>query len=223
MPRDLRSLHPVIRLRWIMVRHRWIRWSAIAMCSITAGVGVQAKVAALDEARSEWDGGVEVLVLRHDVETGAEISAADVDTRFIAPNLVPDSAVDDVTKPLVARHPLGRGEILVDTHLGRRSGPAGLLEPGKVGVSIPLQEGFAPSLAVGDHVGVVVGPDPLAISDQPAAADLGPSATVISVTPEAILVAVDTTEAVEVATAASGGRVTLVLLESSTNPVRSPG
>jgi hypothetical protein len=218
---DFRSLHLAVRLRRLLARRPWIRWLVIATCAATAGIGLQGKVAALNEAKDRWDGGALVYVLRHDVVAGSEIRREDVEQRLVAPDLVPLGAATSFGEPVTARHAMGRGEIVSTTHVGQAVGPAGLLRPGAVGVAVPLPIGSSVPLALGDRVGLVVGSDPLGTGADPTPVGVAAMGEVVFVSSESAVVGLDAAEAAEVASAAAGGRVTVILLGAPVDTVRS--
>jgi hypothetical protein len=205
---DFRSLHLAVRLRRLLARRPWIRWLVIATCAATAGIGLQGKVAALNEAKDRWDGGALVYVLRHDVVAGSEIRREDVEQRLVAPDLVPLGAATSFGEP-------------VTTHVGQAVGPAGLLRPGAVGVAVPLPIGSSVPLALGDRVGLVVGSDPLGTGADPTPVGVAAMGEVVFVSSESAVVGLDAAEAAEVASAAAGGRVTVILLGAPVDTVRS--
>jgi hypothetical protein len=217
---DLHSLHLAVRLRRLLARHRWIRWSVVIACAITVASGLHTKLSDLDRAQAAWAGGEPILVLRHDTAAGDAIAASDVERRYIAPDLRPDGALASWDDPMTALHRMRRGEILTNAHIGRGIGPAGLLSATTAGVSVPIVAAQAVPFAVGDRVGLVLAADPLAVGVSPANGWLG-EASVIAATPEAVLVSVASDGVVEIAVAAAEGQVTLVLLSSASGPVRS--
>src|SRR5690606_7213907 len=65
--------------------------------------------------------------------------------------LVPDGAATDPLER-VALEPLAAGEVVLERRLaGGSDGPAGLLEPGRRAVAVPV-EAAPPGVAAGDHV-----------------------------------------------------------------------
>jgi hypothetical protein len=220
---DVHSLHFAVRLRRLLARRPWIRWLAIVVCAGAAGVGLQGKVAALDEAKAQWDGGTLVFVLRHDVAAGDQIRPSDVAERFVAPDIVPGGAAASFDQTVIARHAMGRGEIITGTHVGRAGGPAGLLRPGSVGVAVALPVGSSVPLAVGDRVGVVIGLDPLGLSTAQVTTGVVAEGEIVDVSSESAVVGIESSTAAQVATAAAGGRVTLILLGTPAQAVRSSG
>jgi Flp pilus assembly protein CpaB len=205
--------HPSVRRA---VRHRL--WAGLVAVLVAAVV-----LSALERAErghAAWGRTVDVVVARHDLDAGELIGPAGVSVERWPVGLVADGALHELPSDRRLASGVRAGELVVDRRLAPPdSGPTGAgLARGEVVVSLPL--GSPPAApAPGDHVdiyapdgGIVPMTDPSAGALRSAATRLATRSRVLAVRPDAVDVAVDPTEAQDVAAAVLGGMVALVVV-----------
>ncbi len=202
-----RAPRPLLALR--REPRRW--WACMAGLAAAAGWAAAAVVGHAEDLRAAWGASVLVVVAAHDLEPGEAVSPADVDVVARPRAMVPATALRRLPSGARARDHVAAGEILVSTRLVSGLGPiAARLHDGTRAVSIPVEPGTAPPLAVGDRVAVLV-----ALADteggEPPGFALVEGATVVSVDDGAVTVAVPRDAAPRVAVALARGAVTLAL------------
>lgn len=194
---------PVTRRRRLRFRLRrpipfWI--AAVALTALT--VSTVARVAdAAGAERARWGERIDVVVATADLAPG---DALEGELRSVPAMLVPAGARTAPPDGELVAAWIGAGEIVLDERVAPAglSAVAALLPPDTRGVAVPI--GLAPlPVEVGDHV------------DVHGATLLASGALVVAVAAEAITVAVDETDAADVAYEAANGTVTLVLTATS--------
>ncbi len=205
--------------RWIdvlaAIRRRiasraWPRWLAVGVLALGSARVMAGAQRAADRERARWATTVAVVVAGVDIPAGATLTPAVVTVRELPLSVVPPTAMTTLLPGSVALHPLAPGEVLLSGHVSGTSGRAGMLPPGTGGVALPAPVGWSP--AIGDAVGVIVVADPLGLGVDPTNGtweDI--DGTVVEITDDGVLVAVDDDHLAAVADAAASGRAVLVL------------
>lgn len=192
-------------------RPRLRRLASVAAGLLAAGL-VHTTLSGAAAERDRWER-AGVVVSAADLPAGHRLGPDDVEERSLPLVAVPDGAVDAAPVGQVLRHPVRRGEVLVQDRLA----PAGLrgvaarLPDGHRAVALPADPSVTPPLEPGDRVDVLVSVDPTAVSGAPTFV-LAPGALVLDVGELAVTVAVPATDAPRVAFAAATGSVALALL-----------
>ena len=209
-------LHASARVRLFLVRHRSVYWLVVAAIAAAAAGVVQHQAAAAAEARSAWTETRPVLIAVRAIDAGEIVETAAVRSIELPRAAVAESAIATLTPGLTAKHPISAGEILLSAHLGA-VGP-GELQPGTLGVAVPLPVGASLPLTIGTGVKIIVGADPVGLG----ADSLGPElatgsgaqaivdGVVVHIGEGTAVVAVDQRLAPDIATAAAAGRVVLL-------------
>jgi hypothetical protein len=135
------------RARLFLARHRWVRWTAVAILAGSSALTVHDRLRALELARREWAERRTVLVAETDLDPDDEVRAAPIDLPVAA---VPPSALASLPAGARLRQPVAAGEILVERDVTTVSGPAARARPGTAVVA------FRRELAAGATSGVLV-------------------------------------------------------------------
>lgn len=199
-------LHASARARNFLVRHRSIYWVMVGSIAAGAGGLVASEVAHARSVRAAWTDTRPAIVARHSIVAGAIITDADVTTTELPVGAVPTAAITTLDVGTQARDDIAEGEVLLSIHLG--AVPTGELRPATRGVAIPRTAGSLP-LTVGTVVDLVAVEDSLATVTGHAGL-IAADATVVAMTDEVAVVAVDERTAPAVAGAAATGRVTMI-------------
>ncbi len=192
------------RLRLLLATRPLVYWGlTIALAGGTALV-VQRATADAAAARHRWGETRATLVTTRAVAIGEILGPGNAEIRAMPIGLRPDGALEALpgaaeTAPAVAA-PLGAGEIVTAARVGRpgRSELAGLLPEHRRGVAVAVPDGLP--LRPGDTVDVIG-----------AAGVVAAGASVVRVTEDVAVVAVDEADSAGVAGAAADGEAVLVL------------
>jgi hypothetical protein len=184
----------VVQLRIALARRPWLVWLAAGAAAGFVALALHGQFAAADAARREWGEAVEVVVATDAVDPGSPATSADLARRRVPRALVPDGALRAVPQSGVVVRRLARGEILVDADVGSGDDRFSLVPAGHSVVALPRPT-VLPPLAPGDAVQLAGGtPDGTLVHV---------TARVLSVVDAAILVAVASDDAADVALAAA--------------------
>lgn len=184
------------RARAALDRHRWLYWTAaVALVSVSAA-SLQARAAALDRARSQWDTLVTVWVADADLSPGDQV-AGNSTARRVPALIAPDGALQGDVGTVT--QPVGRGAILTDVSVTRSTGALALAPSGTVVV------GVRESVPVGASVG-----EPVAVVSE--GVMVAPRAMVIGLDDGIVLLALPIGDAPVVTAASDGHSVALVRL-----------
>jgi Flp pilus assembly protein CpaB len=186
----------------------------VAASAAATGLSVSQVLDATDATRRAWGATEPVLVVRHDVDAGTALTAADVEVAEWPVGLIPATALVELPDRAVTRVDVVAGEPLLPSRLAGHglSQVAAALPPGARAVAVPTEPGTAPPLEVGDHVDVLVAVAEDAAGGGPPGFAVATDAPVVAVTDDAVTVAVDRDEAPRVAVALGIGAVTLALI-----------
>ncbi len=175
-------------------RHPWVHWLLVGAVALAAAASIHDRVRRLDAEREAWGETRAVWVTSRAVAAGDTIVAV---PRDVPVAMLPDHPAIDVDG-LVARHPIGSGEIVTDVAVAVDRGPASLVPDGWL--AVPVVESPRVGAAVGEHVqaaseGFVIAPEAL----------------VVAVFDDVTLVAAPPDAAPLIAAAADAGTITLLL------------
>ena len=135
------------RARRLVARRPWIQWAAIAMLAIAVATSVADAMSGVDAARRAWGTTARVWVATHDLEMGDHLA---VERRDVPETVRPPGAIDD-PQGAVARHAIGRGEIVTRVDVvdvdGSFAPPEWLVAP--------IRESLPSGAAIGERVLVV--------------------------------------------------------------------
>lgn len=196
-----------------MARHPLAWWALVVCAALTVGLTSQNLLTEAAQARDGWGEQTTVLVVQSELERGESV-AASVAPVVVPMFLSPRDVIIDVPRGAVAAATLTPGEILVQRHLGSLdSAPPGELPVDAVGVSIPRSPS-TPDLSVGDRVDVLAtfDPPPGVLRSQVDTFTVASRSTVMQIDDQAVRLALSRDEALQVAGALSGARITLVLV-----------
>lgn len=213
--RPRRSLRP---LRPRLPRRALLWYLAAAALALTTGLAVQGALARASEAEAAYGRTRAVVVVTRAVEAGQAVVAADVEVRRWPQALAPDGALGAAPTEATALVDLVPGEALLAHRLSDdgASGPAALLDPGQRAVPVPLAVPGLP-LSPGDRVDVLAGGAPGGGPAGDLPVDLGAAdvvaadATVVGLTEEVVVLAVERTAAADIAAALTQGPVVVAL------------
>jgi hypothetical protein len=191
-------MNPVARVRHVLARRPWLYWCCVAVLALAAALLAADASAGVDEARRSWGTTRDVVVTAADIAPG-EALVGRVQLRALPAPMVPDAAMGEVPPDAVARHDLAAGEIVVAPDLAAGPGPRALIPDGWQAVAVA--ETVPSTATVGDRVA--------AASEGVVLADDG---LVVGRTADAVVVAVPSDEAANVAHAAVAGTLTLLLM-----------
>ncbi len=195
-------------------------WLLAATASLVAALSTDQLLTSQAELRSRWGPVASVPVATADLPVGATLRPGDVTLRDLPRLLLTDSvAVDPVGRVVV--EPILAGEAIVSERLAGEgsTGAAALLPPGGAAIAIPRVQPLPP-LQVGDRVDVLAS----SLTDLDGSAEIvARSARVVSVTQEAVTVAVEADEVLEVGYAAGQGLATLALQGTPGTPAIGAG
>lgn len=180
-------------------------WAAVAALAFVTGFTVTQLTSAARAERARYGRVAAVAVALRPVETGAILSAADIEVRRMPVALVPEgpSAPDEVVGRRVLA-PLFKGEPVLRAHLAPSGsqGLAALVPPAARAVAVPAGAGRVP-VQRGDSVDVLAtletgGANPtFAVATGASVLDVGAEAVTLTVNPD---------EALRVAFAVTRGR-----------------
>jgi hypothetical protein len=185
------------RLRLALARSPWLYWAIVAVLAGAAGLFVMRASNGVEAARRSWGEPRPVLVATHDVEPGAPLDGA-TELRRLPEPMVPPAAVTDVGAAEVARQRIAAGEVIVTHDVAPDAPPQSLIPAGWLAVAVA--EPVASGARVGDAVTVATGGVVLATDG-----------LVVGLIGEALLVAVPSAEAAQVAHAAASGDVAVLI------------
>jgi Flp pilus assembly protein CpaB len=192
-------------------RPRLRRVASVAVGVLVAAL-VHTTLSAATAERDRWERTAGVVVSAADLPAGHVLGAHDLEQRSLPVAAVPDGAL--ASRPLgqALRHPVRRGEVLVEDRLapGGLRGLAARLPAGHRAVALPADPSVTPPLEAGDRVDVLVSVDPTAVSGAPTFV-LAPGVLVLDVGELAVTVAVPASDAPRVAFAAASGSIALAL------------
>lgn len=186
-----------VHVRRALAKRPWLYWAGVGGLALLAGVIVSQAASGIDDAKAAWGEPRSVLVAVVDIEPGAPLTEATQRREIPAP-LVPLGAVTDVEPGAVARQRIGLGEVVMAHDVSSIAGPQALIPDGWLAVAIaePVPSGAG----VGDDVAIASG-----------GVTLADEGVVVGVDAEAVLVAVPTDVASQVAQAASTGDIALLI------------
>jgi hypothetical protein len=169
----------------------------VAVLAGMAGLLVMRAASGVDAARRSWGETRQVFVARHAIEPGARLDDS-VGRREVPSPIVPVDAVTELDPDAMARQHIAAGEIVVVHDVSPSAAPQSLIPAGWLAVA--LSEPVASGASVGDAVSVATGGIVVAADG-----------LVVGVVGEALLVAVPSGEAAQVAQAASTGDVAVLI------------
>lgn len=143
-------MHVIAQSRYLLARHRWIYWAAVAAVAVSAGVGVRQRLTALDDERRAWGDTRTVLVATSDLEPGDE-PVVEARRRPVA--VTPPSALAEVADDVRLRQRVAAGEVLVAADVAAGPGPAALAAPGTVVVGVIDRLSPAPPVGTAVQIG----------------------------------------------------------------------
>ena len=189
-------MHVAARARLVLARRPWIYWAVVAVLATLVAFAVNAQLATVAAARSEWGTTRTVLVADEALEPGGPILVTPTELPVAA---IATSALSTLPDDARLRQRVGAGEVLTELDVTARAGPAALAEPGTVVVALsdPLSRGVTIGLSVQVTADGIVLAEP---------------ATVVDLVDDVIFVAVAAHQAPTVAAAAQQGIATLLYL-----------
>jgi hypothetical protein len=184
-------------VRRVLAQHPWVYWAGVAGLAMLAGLLVARAAAGVDDAKAAWGEPRPVLVAVADIAPGSPLAGA-TELRSLPSPVAPDAAVSEIAAGATARQRIATGEIVVEHDVAPTGSPQALIPEGWLAVAIaePVPSGAG----VGDAVGVSSG-----------GVLLARDAVVVGATADAILVAVPAGVAPQVAHAAAGGDVAVLV------------
>ena len=200
------------RSRWSLRRRPVLWWVAVVVLAGGLGLLVQGGLARAQADARRFGSPRTVAVARVDLAPGRVVQPEDVELRAWPSSLVPAGAFRGTPDGMVVAQAVLAGEPLVRA----RVSATGLVPPGSRAMAVPVGPG-ALGVRPGDRVDVLATFDPLVA---PEGADptvtVASEATVVSVRPRAVTVAVGETEAPRVAFALSQATIALALTPPDT-------
>lgn len=193
------------RRPWRALRRRPAPFWLMALAlSLVTGATVTRLLGDAAAAADRYGGLRPALVATTDLEPGAVLGPGDTELREVPAAFLPDGALSGPADGAVLTAAVVAGEALVEARLAPAgtSPVAALLPPGTRGVAVPTGPG-ALRLRVGDVVDV--------LATFETAVTVAVDAPVVDVGPDAVTIAVATSDAPRVALALTAGAVTLVL------------
>ena len=180
------------------------------LLALGVAASVMATVQRAEAARAAWGATRRVVVATRDLPPGHVLDARDVRTVELPEAVATDGALGRVEEGRVLRSAVYEGEVLLRRRLADDGlvGVAALLPEGARAVAVPVEPGFAPPLAVGQHVDAV---GVVAVDGAPEPVLLAARALVVAVGEHAVTIAVDPELVARVAAALASGTVTLAL------------
>ncbi len=184
------------RARIFSARHGWLRWSFVALLTVTAGFATHRQLSLVDAERNAWGQTVDVLVATDDLTPDGVIA---VEVMQVPLAMVPPAALSTLPDGVRLRQRVSAGEIVTDADITPSPGPAAAAEQGTAVVPIvdPLAQGLVAGLAVR------VSSEGIVLAEQ---------ATVVGVVDDIAFVAVPEGDAPMVAAAAHVGLASLIFL-----------
>lgn len=142
-------MHILRPVRLFLVRRPWAYWVVVLALGAAVGLGVNARLEAVDDAKRSWGDTSLVWVAAQDAAPGAIIVATRLELPLVA---IPSSVVTDLAVDTIARQQVTRGEPITtaDTTVGR--GPAAGADDGEV--VVPLSDPLLGSAPVGVDVSI---------------------------------------------------------------------
>lgn len=137
------------RSRIFLARHRWIYWATLAALAAGVGVTFEARLSALDAARSQWTTTNTVFVAHHDHVPDDPLQVDAVDLPLAA---IPTNAVTERPDGVLARQHVGRGEVIVTDDILAAHGPASRAPEGMVVVGVVDALGSSPPVGIAVRV-----------------------------------------------------------------------
>lgn len=183
------------------------------LAAIAAGLAVLATVQAFSSSPSTTS----VVVAAHDLESGAVLTAGDLDTRDLPVAAVPSAHVADPTE--VIGHQLSGAVVAGELLTAVRTVEALAVTEGRVRTAVNVSSSTATMLRVGDTVDVWLVESSTVIGSDQEATKIATSAVVLAVaSPEesalaAVSIEVDENAAVQIAL--SGPGATFAVMQSS--------
>jgi len=189
-------MHVAARARLVLARRPWIYWVVVAALAILAATTMRGEMASIAAEREGWGSTRTVLVASRQLEPGDPIAADLVELPLAA---LPVDAISELPESGAVRQRVATGEVLTQSDVTSRDGPAALAEQGTVVVALsdPLARG------------VVVGLDVQVTADGLVVAD---AARVTGIVDDVIFVAVSERDGPTVAAAAQQGIASLLYL-----------
>lgn len=184
------------RVRLVLARRPWIYWVAVAALAGAAGLGVERRLAAVDEARERWATSRSAVVAAHDHEPGDPLVVRHVELPEAA---IPELAVERLPPTARATQRIAAGEVVVELDVSPGDGPAAAAGPDTLVVAV--EDPLARHLPIGQAV--LVAADGAVLADR---------AAVVEVVDDVAFVAMDPEAAPAVADAARRGAVALLLV-----------
>jgi SAF domain-containing protein len=185
------------RIRLLLARSPWLYWAIVAALAGAAALLVMRAADGVDAARDAWGEPSLALVATRDIAPGAALDGA-TELRELPVPMVPAGALTDRGLGAVARQRIAAGEVVVEHDVAPNAAPRALIPDGWLAVAV--SEPVASGAQVGDDVSVASGGVVLAVDG-----------VVVGLAGEALLVAVPADEAAQVAHAAAGGDVAVLL------------
>ena len=199
--------------RLALRRRPLVYWALTGVLALATALVVGGMVARADRAAARYGDPQPVLVATVDIAAGDPVTEAAVEIQTIPGSLVPDGAMAAVPDGRVALATIYAGEPVVEARIapdGLR-GVAALLPADSRALAVPTGPGSL-RLAVGDTVDVMVTTGPALVEGTGTTGDtVASGALVVDVADETVTVAVDESDAPDVAAARTQGTVTLAL------------
>jgi Flp pilus assembly protein CpaB len=200
------------RSRWSLRRRPFLWWLAVVALAGGIGLLVQGGLAQAQADARRFGSPVTLAVARIDLPPGRVLRPDDVDLRPWPSTLVPRGAFRGTPDGLVVTQAVLAGEPLVRS----RVSATGLVPTGGRAMAVPVGPG-ALGVRPGDRVDVLATFDPLVAPEgEDPTVTVASAATVVSVRPRAVTVAVEEQEAPRVAFALSQATIALALTPPDT-------
>ena len=145
------------RFRLLLARRPWIYWVCTISLAAAIGFVVTSSVAQVSRRKAQWGETVRVYVAAAAIGPG---EALDAHTQDMPIAVVPVAAVRQLPDGAIARHPVGIGEIVVESDVTVRDGPGALVPEGWLALAI--ESNSTGLFALGDHAAVFAGGQPVA-------------------------------------------------------------
>ena len=202
------------RVALALRRQPRVRTALVVLVGLVSGSAVAATVQQADDTRAAWGQSTVVVVATRDLAAGEQVDSRNTNLVEHPDPLVPEGAL--TARPIDGRlaEAVYAGEVVRKKRLAGAglSALAARLPAGTRAVAIPVEPGWAPTLAIGDHVDVLVALPAEASGGGPPGFALATDVVVVDVGDASVTVAVAPDVAPRIAVAFGQGAITLALV-----------
>jgi len=197
-------MRAISTVRGLLARHRWMYWLLITVLTIVVISSALEPGRRAEREQARWGTTTPVVIVTRAVAAGQDVEAVEIRDYPLA--VVPDDHLNPAAigeAPMVARHPLGSGQVLTRAAITDHRSPIALARPGDVIAAVTTTTATTGlGLIAGDRV--MVASDGIVIVDE---------ALVVAVDADSVLLSVPTPLGALVTAAESSlGGVALLLI-----------